>query len=154
PTILADTGTILGGEPTSGMVGLESTDSADGLVSGTTGTPIGRQLNVALDADNRVVGMVDSALLGDGPLVAPEDGRLMTTTQDADRAWMAQHLKMGDMVRFDLRTNFTPIAQAPSEKVACFVNPLYPDARQYLLNIVREIVSKYDIDGLVLDRCR
>jgi uncharacterized lipoprotein YddW (UPF0748 family) len=154
PTVLNDTGTILGGEPTSGMVGLESTESADGVLSGTAGTPVGKQLNVALDADNRVVGMVDSALLGDDPLVSPEDGHLITVTRDADRDWVSRHLKTGEMTHFDLHTGLTPIAQAPSEKVACFVNPLYPDVRQYVLNIVREIVSKYDIDGLVLDRCR
>jgi hypothetical protein len=38
--------------------------------------------------------------------------------------------------------------------VACFVNALNPDARRHELDIVRELVTGYDIDGLVLDRCR
>src|SRR5207302_1382348 len=60
----------------------------------------------------------------------------------------------GAILGFDMRTGRTPIAQAPSEKIACFVNPLHPDARRHELDIVRELVTDYDIDGLVLDRCR
>jgi hypothetical protein len=67
---------------------------------------------------------------------------------------MGQNLKPGSPVRFDFRTNRTRIADAPSEKIACFVNVLHPEARRYELDIVREIVTNYDIDGLVLDRCR
>lgn len=154
PVVLTDDTTILGGDPTSGLIGLESTERSDNVVSGNTSTPLGKQINVALDADNRVVGVVDSALLGDDPLIATEDGHLVTVTRDSDRAWVAQHLRPNALTYFDLRTGRTPIAQAPSEKVACFVNPLNPDARRHVLEVVREIVSNYDIDGFVLDRCR
>ena len=53
-----------------------------------------------------------------------------------------------------MRTGLTPIVQAPSEKVSCFVSPLHPDVRRHELDVVRELVTGYDIDGLVLDRCR
>jgi uncharacterized lipoprotein YddW (UPF0748 family) len=152
PSILADESSILGSEPTSGLVGLESVDSPGGEVNGASAT--GKQLNVVLDGDNRCVGLVDSALLGDDPLIAPEGGHLIPATRDADRAWCAANLKPGAAVVFDLRTGRTPIARAPSEKVACFVNPLHPDARRHELDLVRELVTNYDLDGLVLDRCR
>lgn len=154
PAILTDNETILGGEPTSGLVGLESVEHTGNLLHGEKGTPLGRQINVVLDADNRVSGVVDNALLGDDPLVAPDGGHIIPATRDADRAWVDQHLKAGARVNFDLNVNRTPIAQAPSEKVACFVNPLHPDARRHELDIIRELVTNYDIDGLVLDRCR
>jgi uncharacterized lipoprotein YddW (UPF0748 family) len=152
PTILEDESSILGSEPTSGLVGLESVDSKGGEVNGS-GLP-GKQLNIVLDGDNRCVGLVDSALLGDDPLVAPEGGHLIPTTRDSDRAWCAKNLTPGAVITFDLRTGRVPIAQAPSEKIACFVNPLHPEARRHELDIVRELVTNYDIDGLVLDRCR
>jgi uncharacterized lipoprotein YddW (UPF0748 family) len=154
PTLLGEDSMILGSEPTSGLVGLESTESKTGLVTGGAGQSIGKQLNVALDANDRMVGVVDSALLGDDPLVAPEDGHILTAKRASDCAWIAQNLKPGLPVHFDLHTARTPIAQAPSEQVACFVNPLNPEARRHELEIVREIVTNYDIDGLVLDRCR
>jgi hypothetical protein len=114
----------------------------------------GKQLNLILDDTNRVMGMVDSALLGDDPLIAPEGGRLIPATRPTDIAWFAKNLKPGEIVRFDLRTGRTPITQAPSEKISCFINPLHPEARRHELDMVREIVGNYDIDGLVLDRCR
>ena len=98
--------------------------------------------------------MVDSALLGDDPLISPEGGRLITATRDTDREWLGRNVKPGTSMRFDMRTGLIPIVQAPSEKVSCFCNPLHPEVRKHELDVVREIVSNYDIDGLVLDRCR
>ncbi len=152
PTLLADESSILGSDPTSGMVGLESVDSKGGVVSGSA--IAGKQLNIVLDGDNRCVGLVDSALLGDDPLIAPEGGHLIPATRDSDRAWCAANAQPGAVLGFDIRTSRTPIAVAPSEKIACFVNPLHPEARKHELDIVRELATEYDIDGLVLDRCR
>ncbi len=153
PVLLGDDSTVLSSGPTSGMVGLDIVD-AKASDSVQPAAQVGKQLNVVLDDRNRVVGMVDSALLGDDPLTAPESGRLITVSRESDRAWTAQHLRPGAAVNFDLRTGRTPIADAASERVAVFVSPLHPDARRHELDIVRELVANYDIDGLVLDRCR
>lgn len=154
PLLLRDDSVILSSEPASGMVGLESAESKSALVTDTGQGAFGRQTNLVLDADNRITGVVDSALLGDDPLLAPESGHLIVATRNSDRDWITQNAKIGEHVRMDLRTARVPIANAPSEKVACFVNPLQPEARRYELDMVREIVSNYAIDGLVLDRCR
>lgn len=37
---------------------------------------------------------------------------------------------------------------------AVFLNPSLPEVKQYVIGIAREIVSGYDIDGIILDRCR
>lgn len=37
---------------------------------------------------------------------------------------------------------------------AVFLNPSLPEAQEYVLNIAKEIVSNYEIDGLIYDRCR
>lgn len=152
PSLLSGTSGILNGEPTSGLVGLESVDSKSGVVN--SDEAFGKQMNLILDSENRVTGMADSALLGDDPLIAPEGGRLLPAVRDSDREWFAKNLKPGSKVSFDQRTLRLPITQAPSEKISCFVNPLHPEARRHELDIVREIVTNYDIDGLVLDRCR
>ena len=151
PELLADDSTVLGDSGTNGLVGLESKESGNGVDSGVA---LGKQLNIVLDSANRVTGMVDSALLGDDALAAPENGRLVSVSRPLDREWAAKNLRIGTAVRFDFRTGRTPISQAPSERVACFINPLHPEARRYELEMVREIVANYAIDGLVLDRCR
>lgn len=37
---------------------------------------------------------------------------------------------------------------------AVFLNPCLPEVQDYVVNIAKEIVTKYDIDGLIYDRCR
>lgn len=39
-------------------------------------------------------------------------------------------------------------------KVAAFLNPLDPDVRKFIMNMVRELVTNYDIQGYILDYCR
>lgn len=153
PMLLLNDSSILGGDPAP-AIGLESAESRQEAVGSRGGTLPGETLYVTINADNRVEGMVDSALLGDDPLVAPEDGRILAVSRAQDRDWIARNLKTDDVVRFDLQTKLLPIAQAPSEKVACFVNPLHPAARKHQLDMIREIITNYDVDGIVLDRCR
>ena len=151
-TLLEDNRAVLTGDPNA-RIGL---DSGDGRTSPNDPgvAPYGQQFNISLDAGNRIDGMADSALLGDDPLLAAENGRLITVSRDADRQWCSAHLKPDAKIRFDVRNTRLPIAQAPHEKIACFVNALNPAPRSYELSIVREIVTNYRVDGLVLDRCR
>ncbi|MCS6778033.1 MAG: alpha amylase family protein [Chloroherpetonaceae bacterium] len=155
PVLLTETRTLLGADVTTGMVGLESVESGDtAALIAAPGATFGQKAHLLIDADHRVQGIVDDALLGDDPLFAPEDGHILTATRQADREWIAQNLRPGAPVRFDLRFDRVRIADAPSEKVAVFVNVLHPEVRRYELDLIREIVTGYDIDGLVLDRCR
>ncbi len=38
--------------------------------------------------------------------------------------------------------------------VFAFLNPVLPEVRDYIMRMVREIVTKYDVDGYALDYCR
>ena len=39
-------------------------------------------------------------------------------------------------------------------KVAAFLNPVLPQAREHALKVIRELLTKYDFDGYCLDYCR
>jgi uncharacterized lipoprotein YddW (UPF0748 family) len=41
-----------------------------------------------------------------------------------------------------------------SSEYAVWVNPILPEVEDYELSILKEIVENYDVDGVVLDRCR
>lgn len=53
---------------------------------------------------------------------------------------------------------YTPQGMMPITKskkgFAAFVNPIQPQARQYELNIIKELATKYPVEGIVLDRAR
>ncbi|MDE2126157.1 MAG: family 10 glycosylhydrolase [Armatimonadetes bacterium] len=154
PVVVSDTTTILGEEGPNAMVGLETPERQQTDVTAQSAMQPGAQLNVVMDAQNRVDGVVDSALLGDDPLVAPDGGHIVPVTRPGDVAWVSRNVHPGDPMRFDVETAIVPISQAPSEKVADFVNPLIPAVRSYELGMVREIAQNYAVDGIVVDRLR
>ncbi|WP_199614470.1 alpha amylase family protein [Paenibacillus alkalitolerans] len=105
----------------------------------------------AVVIDNKVVQIIDGVTTGEVAAV-PEDGYVLSGHGEG-RTWILQHLHIGDAVDLSRsRTDIIPAAQYPT--FATFVNPIYEEVRQYELNIVKEIVSKYDVDGVVLDRAR
>lgn len=132
-------------------IGLDRPDAEDTKL---TGLPFGKQLHITIDSANRVEGIIDGSLIGEEPLAAPEDGRMLVAKMEADKEWITNNVAPGSFVTFDLKTEFLPIAEARSEKIACFVNPLHPEARKHQIDLVREIVTNYEVDGIVLDRCR
>lgn len=40
------------------------------------------------------------------------------------------------------------------DRYSAFFNPVNPKVQTYCLDLLKELVSKYDVDGLILDRCR
>ena len=58
------------------------------------------------------------------------------------------------VVHYDQALSNMPTAAENHNDPTVFVNPIHPEVEAYELNIVQEIVSKYEIDGVVLDRCR
>lgn len=48
----------------------------------------------------------------------------------------------------------TDIRNNPSDDIFPFLNPADPFVRQFVMDVVEEIVSKYDIDSFTLDYCR
>ena len=152
PSLLTDADSVLSAEPNA-RIGL---DTAEGSQDSRKieRSPLDQKLHLLLDRDNRVEGFMDNALLGDDPLFASENGRMLTMTLDADRESVRTHLIPGERVTFEMQSVRTPIAQAPAEKIAVFVSLMNPEARAYELRIVQEIVQNYGVDGYVLDRCR
>jgi uncharacterized lipoprotein YddW (UPF0748 family) len=46
------------------------------------------------------------------------------------------------------------ISAEDSSEYAVWVNPILPEVEDYELSILKEVVKNYEIDGVVLDRCR
>lgn len=125
---------------------------SDGYVLDGGGTA-GERLVVQFDSDRRVAGLVDPSLLPGEPLPAPEDGLLMTVSGPA-AAWSATNLRAGDAVQFEAVGRRIRVTEAVSERVAAFVNPLHPEARRHQMELMKEVVTRYPIAGVVFDRLR
>jgi uncharacterized lipoprotein YddW (UPF0748 family) len=78
------------------------------------------------------------ALSPGGPVVGP-------ATQRPD--WVSVHLRAGP----DGAPTFVPSTRAIQ---IAFVNASHPEVQAYALGVLWEVVSRYDVDGIVLDRTR
>jgi hypothetical protein len=101
----------------------------------------------------RVTAVLDGAVVAAEGVSIPSDGYLIVGRGES-ATWLLEHLNVGDTATFEGRDRLMPIADAPSEPVAMFLNPAHPEVRAYELGIVNEIVSNYEVDGFVFDRMR
>ena len=152
PTLLTDSDSVLSAAPNS-RIGLDTVEGKKNLQTGER-SPLDQRLHVLMSSENRVEGFIDNALLGDDPLLASENGRMLTVTEGGDRESIRAHFVPGAKIEFEVKGTRTPIAKAPAERVACFVSLTNPEARAYELSIVKEVMQNYDVDGYCLDRCR
>lgn len=104
-------------------------------------------------ADNVVQATVAGSAVSEPTVPIPPNGFVLAGNGAAGQ-WMADKLRPGVAVRWDIQDRLVPIAQAPTERVSVFVNPINPEARARELAIIHEIAANYDIDGIVFDRMR
>lgn len=116
-------------------------------------TPTSRWgVDVAVAGD-RVVEVRERAV-GDtdpGPAPIPPGGYVLSGHGDAAR-WLARALPMGAAVSIGPAQSRT--APSSAHSIFAFVNPANPQVYGYEMAIIYEVVSRYDVDGIVLDRTR
>ena len=82
------------------------------------------------------------------------DGEYLLFAEGTAGDWLKSAAASGGRLALVARPSLVPVSAAEAEHLAVFVNPINPDARAYELSILKEIASKYDVDGIVLDRMR
>jgi uncharacterized lipoprotein YddW (UPF0748 family) len=98
----------------------------------------------------RVVACVDAQSLAAIHVSAPADGAVLVGVGSAGNE-LRNEFRIGDVVTFNSLPRYVPIADAPEQKVTLFVNPNNPDVQQHELDIVQEICTNYDVDGVSFD---
>ncbi len=101
--------------------------------------------------NNTVVEIRDRAITGAGPIPVGSEGYVLSA-HGAARAWVLTHIQVGDTI--DIGAARGKFVHSGETGTFAFVNPHLREVRDYELSIIREIVTNYDVDGLVLDRSR
>jgi hypothetical protein len=115
--------------------------------------PAGRTWAYAILTDDLRVQAVIDGLFVARPLTPPENGWILVA--DGQAALSLERMStLGVGLTLQTQPILQPIAESDTEGIAVFVNPLHPEVRERLLNLIREIVQNYPIDGFVLDRMR
>jgi len=104
-------------------------------------------------ADGVVLVTVASEAVAESTIPIPPNGFVLAGAGSAGQ-WMADRLRPGVSVRWEMTDRLVPIVQALTERVSVFANPIHPEVRARELAIIREIAENYEIDGIVFDRMR
>ncbi len=80
----------------------------------------------------------------------PKGGALVAGVGDG-AAWLQANVHLTDKVQFDTEPDFVPIRERPEQQYPLMMNPLHPAVQQYALDIVRELVTNYGVDGILYD---
>jgi hypothetical protein len=100
----------------------------------------------AVDGRDRSAGDTDP-----GPVPIPPGGYALSGHGAAGR-WLAQALPVGAAVTIGpVRTRMAP---SSSHSIFAFVNPADPQVYGYEMAIIYEVLTRYDVDGIILDRTR
>jgi hypothetical protein len=103
-----------------------------------------------LNADQRVVALVDGASYSQlAPSLPPSGAALVGTGQAA--LFLRQGVQVGQPLVVETVPVFVPIAQRPEQQVPLMTNPHSAEVRERVLNMVREVVTNYPIDGVIFD---
>jgi len=98
------------------------------------------------DARDRAAGAADP-----GPTPIPRHGYVLSAHGDAAR-WLARALPVGAAVTLGpAEVRMVPSA---AHSIFAFANPADPRVYGYELAVIYELVTRYDLDGIILDRTR
>jgi len=86
-----------------------------------------------------------------GPLTIPADGYVLSGHGSAAE-WLREALSPGAAV--SLGPVETYMAPSSSHSIFAFVSPANPLVWNYELGVIYELITRYDVDGIILDRTR
>ena len=113
-------------------------------------SPIGGAFVDVVNFDARVIAQIDGAFLGTVNVTVPNRGAILVATGTA-AAYLKTNTHVGDILTYTSTPNYVPVTQVSDQKVTVFVNPNDPAVQQHELDIVREIVTNYAVDGMIFD---
>lgn len=103
-----------------------------------------------LNFDARVLSVVDGSTLAATPIAVPPRGAALLGFGRGSR-WLKRNAIPNQILTYTTRPKYVPIVDAPEQLITMFVDPNHPEVRQHELDMVRELVTNYDVDGVVFD---
>jgi len=88
----------------------------------------------------------------DDGIIIPQNGFVLIADSTV-KDWVKAHLSFNKKVRIITETEFFKESEYPKGTLV-YVNPINPEVQKRTLEIIKEIINNYEIDGIVLDRVR
>jgi hypothetical protein len=105
---------------------------------------------IIVDRRMKMISAVEGPALTDG-LKPLEKGSMILYGAASAGAFLKQHYREKDSIYFDTNPLYVPISERPEQQYPLMVNPNNPDVQKYEISLAQEVVSKYDVDGILYD---
>jgi hypothetical protein len=115
-----------------------------------TPLPNDNHFAVVLDRDGVVLNSFEKGSNGTSAPTIPERGSILVGNGGAAE-FLRQAAVVGQKLHFAMQPNFSKIEDVPNREIPLCVNPNNPDVQDYELNVVREVITKYPVDGILFD---
>lgn len=102
--------------------------------------------------DGVITDIEDRAINGADALTVPENGVVLSAHGES-RQWVLDNLNVGETLNYK-QTTSEIIPASEYSTFSTFTNPIREDVQTYELSIIEEVITNYDVDGIVLDRAR
>lgn len=80
----------------------------------------------------------------------PSGGSILVGTGEAGR-FLSQNCRVGTRVSIVARPEFVQISERPEQQIPLMMNPHHPAVQQRVLSFLTELLTQYDVDGVVFD---
>lgn len=117
-------------------------DNEIGVITNVTRIPQQEYVNVSIDRDYNVISL--------NPSEIPANGSILTGRGNAGR-FLTENAQIGEKLEFDTMPVFVRIHERPEQQIPLMMNPNRPEVQKRALDILHEVVSLYDIDGVIYD---
>lgn len=103
--------------------------------------------------DGKVVHLLEGKYLSGKQLIPPRKGGILIANGRA-KEWLLHHLRSKRFITLKGQPVFRRAEDNTTDPYALFVNPLLPEVQEYELSLLKEVVTRYPVSGIVLDRMR
>ena len=150
-----DRGVSAGGGPAFPIAALDTLPRTDAALTALTdAAPLHENRPgdtvAVLNFDARVLGIYAGGQLQTANIQIPPSGAALVGQGRAGE-WLRRNAVPGMILSYSAAPRYVPVQDATEQKITMFCDPLHPDVRRHELDIVREVVTHYDVDGIVFD---
>ncbi|MEI3606526.1 alpha amylase family protein [Pseudogracilibacillus sp. SE30717A] len=138
------------------IAGFDITRNSDQLIIYTpennTISPANRW-GIEVKVENGIVTeIIDRNTIGEQEVTVPKNGYLISAHGKA-RQWVLDNIQINEEIDISqVQSDLRPTSETNATET--FMNPINPEVQQFTWNIISELVTNYDIDGITLDRAR
>lgn len=144
-----------GGGPSIPIAALDARPKTDTTLTALTADSSLGQVHpddtvAVLNFDARVLAVYDGSSLKAANVTIPPRGAALVGFGRAAQ-WLRANARPGVIATYAAAPRYVRVQDAPEQAITMFCDPLNPEVRHHELDIVREIATNYDVDGLVFD---